>query len=135
MPKSIHLSRRERQIMDIVYELSEATAKEIMTRLPDPPSYSAVRAMLSKLETKGHLKHRESELKYVYSPTVDQKVASKSAVSRLLKTFFDGSVSQAMNALIDLSSDKISEQELDELESLIEQAKRKKGSKSHNSNT
>jgi len=132
MPKSMHLSRRERQIMDIVYELNEASAKEIMAKLPEPPSYSAVRAMISKLENKGHLKHRESELKYVYSPTVDQSAASKSAISRLLKTFFDGSASQAMNALIDLSGDKISKQELEELEILIEQAKQNKESKKNN---
>ena len=131
----MHLSRRERQIMDIVYELNEASAKEIMTKLPEPPSYSAVRAMLSKLETKGHLKHRESELKYVYSPTIDQRDARKSAILRLLKTFFDGSVSQAMNALIDLSSDEISEQELDELENLIEQAKLNKGSNNRDNNS
>ena len=132
MPKSMHLSRRERQIMDIVYELNEASAKEIMAKLPEPPSYSAVRAMISKLENKGHLKHRESELKYVYSPTVDQNAAGKSAISRLLKTFFDGSASQAMNALIDLSGDKISKQELEELEILIEQAKQNKESNKDN---
>jgi predicted transcriptional regulator len=120
--------------MDIVYELNEASAKEIMVKLPDPPSYSAVRAMLSKLENKGHLKHRESELKYVYSSTVDQSSARKSAISRLLKTFFDGSVSQAMNALIDLSGDKISQEELEELETLIEQAKQNKGSNIRNEN-
>jgi predicted transcriptional regulator len=134
MPKSIHLSRRERQIMDIVYELNEASAKEILAKLPDPPSYSAVRAMLSKLETKGHLKHRESELKYVYSPTVDQSAARDSALSRLLKTFFDGSASQAVNALIDLSSDEISEQELSELEAVIEQARKAKEKKAKKNN-
>jgi len=128
----MHLSRRERQIMDIVYELHEASAKEIMAKLPEPPSYSAVRAMISKLESKGHLKHRESELKYVYSPTIDQSTAGKSAISRLLKTFFDGSASQAMNALIDLSGDKISKQELEELEILIKQAKQNKESKNNN---
>ena len=123
MPSSIHLSRRERQIMDIVYEFKEVSAKQVMERLPDPPSYSAVRALLAKLENKGQLQHREQDLKYFYFPSHDHEDAQRSAASRLLKTFFDGSVSQAMSAMIDLSGENVSDQELAELEQLIKKAK------------
>ena len=129
MSKVLHLSRRERQIMDIVYELGEASAKDIQQRLPNAPSYSAVRAMLNKLEVKGHLRHRESELKYIYAPTVDHSAARQSAISRLLKTFFDGSASQAVSALIDHAEQDISDQELDELKKLVDQAKRNRGTR------
>lgn len=129
MPSVTHLSRRERQIMDIIYELREATAKQVLARLPDPPSYSAVRALLAKLENKGQLQHREQDLKYVYFPAHDHEDAQRSAVSRLLKTFFDGSVSQAMSAMIDLSEEKVSDQELAELQQLIEKAKNRKDNK------
>jgi predicted transcriptional regulator len=112
--------------MDIVYELREASAKQILDRLPDPPSYSAVRALLVKLETKGQLKHREQNLKYIYYPAHDHEDAQRSAVSRLLKTFFDGSVSQAMNAMIDLSGQEIPDQELQDLEQLIQEARNRK---------
>jgi len=129
MPSSLHLSRRERQIMDIVYELKEATAKQVRSRLPDPPSYSAVRALMAKLEAKGQLQHREQDLKYVFFPAHEHAEAQRSALSRLLKTFFDGSVSQAMNAMIDLGGDQVSDQELAELEDLIEKARHRKDDK------
>jgi len=132
MPSSIHLSRRERQIMDIVYELKEASAKQVLARLPDPPSYSTVRALLAKLEDKGQLQHREQDLKYIYFPAHNHEDAQRSAASRLLKTFFDGSVSQAMSAMIDLSEKKVSDQELAELEQLIEKAKNRKDGESNN---
>lgn len=112
--------------MDIIYELNEASAKEVLERLPNPPSYSAVRAMLNRLEVKGHLRHRESELKYIYSPIEDHSAARHTAISRLLKTFFDGSVSQAVNALITFSPQDISDTELDELKKLVDQAKSRK---------
>ena len=112
--------------MDIVYELREASAKQILDRLPDPPSYSAVRALLAKLEAKGQLQHREQNLKYIYFPAHDHGVAQRSAVTRLLKTFFDGSVSQAMNAMIDLSGHEVSDQELRDLEHLIQEARSRK---------
>jgi len=123
---SNHLSRRERQIMDILFQLSEASAKQVQEHLPEAPSYSAIRAMLAKLETKGFIAHRESNLKYIYFPTVDHKQASESAIQRLLKTFFDGSASQAMSALLDISKDNVSAQELDQLNALIEKAKKEK---------
>ncbi len=123
MANATHLSRRERQIMDIVYELKEASAKQVLARLPDPPGYSAVRAMLARLEAKGQLQHREQDLKYIYFPAHDHDDARRSAISRLVKTFFDGSVAQAMNAMIDVSGDGVSDRELEELERLIEKVR------------
>jgi predicted transcriptional regulator len=118
------LSRRERQIMDVLYQLGEATAAEVQERLPEPPSYSAVRAMLRILEDKGHIAHHEDGPRYVYAPTVARDTARRSAVSHLLKTFFDGSVEQAMAALLDGAERKLSRDEIDRLSHLIEQRKR-----------
>lgn len=123
MSKAINLSRRERQIMDIVYELAEATAQEVMERLPDPPSYSAVRAMLRKLEEKGHIMHKEVGARYVFYPVIDHEQASRNAISRLVKTFYDGSAAQAVNALLGMSFHDISREELEEIENMIAAAK------------
>ena len=123
MNKAINLSRRERQIMDIVYELDEVSAQQVLERLPDPPSYSAVRAMLRKLEDKGHIMHREEGAKYVYFPVIDHEQASRNAISRLVKTFYDGSAAQAVNALLGMSFSDISKDELAEIESFIASAK------------
>ena len=117
-----HLSRRERQIMDVVFRLGKATAAQIMDGIPDAPSYSAVRAMLRILEEKGHLEHEKVGTRYLYKPTISQKKAKKTALRHVLTTFFEGSVSQAMAALIDLSED-LSEDELDSLTQLIERAR------------
>lgn len=126
MPLSSQLSRRERQIMDIVYELGEASAKDMEAHLPNPPGYSAIRATMNKLETKGFLAHRERDLKYFYYPLIDHQEAKESALQRLLKTFFEGSASQAMSTLLDLSKDSVTEKELDELNKLLENAKKEK---------
>ncbi len=123
MSKAINLSRRERQIMDILYELGEATAQDVMQRLPDPPSYSAVRAMLRKLEDKGHIQHKEVGAKYVFYPVVNHEQASRNAISRLVKTFYDGSAAQAVNALLGMSFEDISKEELEQIESMIAAAK------------
>jgi predicted transcriptional regulator len=123
MSKAINLSRRERQIMDIVYELAEATAQEVMERLPDPPSYSAVRAMLRKLEDKGHIMHKELGARYVFYPVIDHEQASRNAISRLVKTFYDGSAAQAVNALLGMSFHDISREELEEIENMIASVK------------
>jgi predicted transcriptional regulator len=120
----IHLSRRERQIMDVIYQLGEATATEVMERLPDPPSYSAVRAMLRLLEEKGHLQHEQDGPRYVYKPTLAHEKAQRSALKHLVETFFEGSTEQAVAALLDLSKSKLSGDELDRLAELIEQAKK-----------
>lgn len=129
-----HLSRRERQIMDLIYELSEASAKDIEQRLADPPSYSAIRATLNKLERKGVLKHREQDLKYVYYPTIDAEEARESAMKRVLKTFFEGSASMAMSKLLDVSIEHVSESELAQLQELIEQARQDKAKKQNKNN-
>ncbi len=108
--------------MDAIYRLGKATAAQVMDEIPEPPSYSAVRAMLRILEEKGHLEHEKVGARYLYLPTVSQGKAKKSALNHVLATFFDGSVSNAMAALIDLSDD-IPQEELDRLSSLIENAK------------
>ena len=109
----VDLSRRERQIIDILYAQGRATATEVQAALPDPPSYSAVRAMLAKLEAKGAVKHKEKGLRYVYSPTTTLRTARKSALRRLVDVFFEGSKEQVVTALLD--DEKWSEDELDAL--------------------
>ena len=99
----VHLSRRERQIMDIVYELDQASVADVLERLPDPPSYSAVRAMLRLLEEKGHLTHEQQGARYVYRPTVSRERARRSALRHLVRTFFEGSTEGAVAALTDES--------------------------------
>src|SRR5512139_39054 len=92
------LSRRERQIMDIIYEMREASATQVLERLPSPPSYSAVRALLRVLEQKGHLTHRQDGPRYVFAPTLPRERARRSALRHLLKTFFDNSAGDAVAA-------------------------------------
>lgn len=121
------LSRRERQIMDILYELGDAPAEAVRSRLPDPPSYSAARAMLAKLEDKGYVSHYEEDLRYVYRPTVPREEARRSAVSRLVTTFFDGSVAQAVTGMLDGSADELPPEELDRLAAIIDTARRRQG--------
>ena len=129
MSKAIHLSRRERQIMDIIYELAEVTAQDVTDRLPEPPSYSAVRAMLRKLEEKGHIMHREDGAKYVYFPVVNHEQASRNAITRLVKTFYDGSAAQAVNALLGMSVNDISKEDLEAIERMVTAAKNKENKK------
>lgn len=118
------LSRRERQIMDILYQRGKASATEVREAMPDAPSYSAVRAMLRVLEEKGHVKHVEEGLKYVYVPVVAREKAKKSAVKHVLDTFFSGSPEQIVAALLDVSAEKLTREELDRMGDLIEKAKR-----------
>jgi|ERR1051325_7136978 predicted transcriptional regulator len=125
MKEQARLPRREREILDVLFEIgSEASAEEIRERLSDPPSYSAVRAMLAKLEAKGVVKHREKGLRYVYVPTIPRMAARRSALKQLVQVFFDGSAGQAMTAL--LREEKWSEDELDQLAKAIEQAKKER---------
>jgi len=126
MSKPGKLSRRERQIMDVIYRLQEASAKEIMDNMDDPPGYSSVRTLIRKLEEKGHVKHRESGLKYVYSPIIESKTASRTALSNIVRTFFGDSPAQAVNSLLDMSLDKISQEELQQLEKMIKDKKKSK---------
>lgn len=123
-PPHHELSRRERQIIDILYTRGRSTAAEVQATLPDPPSYSAVRAMLRILEDKGHIRHEQEGPRYVYLPTVARDSAKRSAMRHLLRTFFNGSAEQAISALLDDSSAKLSDTELDRLARLIEHARR-----------
>jgi len=119
-----NLSRRERQIMDIIYRKGQATAAEVMENLPDPPGYSAVRAMLKILEDKGHLRHKQQGPRYVFLPKVSREKAKRSAVKHLLQTFFDGSAASAVATLLDVSRSDLSNADLDRLNNLISQAKK-----------
>jgi len=118
------LSRRERQILDILYERGEATAADVQAALPEPPSYSAVRALLRILEEKGHVHHKQDGPRYVYLPTIARENAKRSALHHVLKTFFDGSAEQAISALLDEGSSKLSSAELDRLARLIDTARK-----------
>jgi BlaI family transcriptional regulator, penicillinase repressor len=121
-PPNDTLSRRERQIMDIIYARGQATAAEVTAALPDPPSYSAVRALLRILEQKGHLRHQEDGPRYVFLPTVPRERARKSALRNLVKTFFNGSPAQAAAALIDQAD--LSPEDFARLEAVIEKARK-----------
>ncbi|MBW3555291.1 MAG: BlaI/MecI/CopY family transcriptional regulator [Gemmatimonadetes bacterium] len=127
MPKSpyLDLSRRERQIMDVVYRLGRAGVAEVREGMPDPPSYSAVRAMVGKLETKGFLTHEEEGPRYVYMPTMPREEARETALQRMVRTFFDGSVAKAAAAMLDLDAAELTEADLDELAARIEDARKR----------
>jgi predicted transcriptional regulator len=118
------LSRRERQIMDIVFRRGSATIRDVLADLPDPPSYSAVRALVRILEEKGHLQHSEDGPTYVYSPTQRPERARASALAHVVHTFFGGSATDTVAALLDLEGRELSREELDELGALIEQARK-----------
>ena len=118
------LSRRERQIMDVLYRLGSATAADVQENIADAPSYSAIRALLRILVEKGHARHAYDGPRYVYSPVVSRPVAQKSALRQLVKTFFNGSTSNAVAALIDMSGKDLSDSELDRLAAIVEEAKR-----------
>lgn len=118
------LSRRERQILDILYKHGRATSAEVQDGLPDPPSYSAVRALLRILEEKGHVRHEQDGPRYVYRPTIARDNAQKSALRHMLQTFFDGSAEQAISALLDDDSTRLSRPELDRLAGLIDAARK-----------
>ena len=117
------LSRRERQIMDFLYQKGRATAAEVQANIPDPPGYSAVRAMLRVLEEKGHARHEQDGPRYVYVPRVARDRAKRSALRHVVRTFFDGSPEQVMAALLDDRSAKLSDEDLDRLARLIDRAR------------
>ncbi len=118
------LSRRERQIMDVIYARSRATVAEVRELLPDPPTYSAVRALLRILEEKGHLRHEQDGPRFVFLPTVPAEKARESALRHLLRTFFDGSAEGAVAALLDLEASELSPEEFERLAERIERARR-----------
>ena len=124
MKSDKNLSRRERQIMDVVYEMKEASASQILERLPSPPSYSAVRALLRVLEQKGHLVHRQDGPRYVYVPRLAKDKARRSALAHLRQTFFDGSTADVVAALLDISEDDLSEDDYRRLAELIDKARK-----------
>ncbi len=118
-----NLSRRERQIMDIIYELEEVSAAQVLEHLPNPPSYSAVRALLKVLEDKGHLVHKQDGPRYVYLPTLPRQEARHNALKHLLKTFFDNSTEEVVAALLDISEDQLSADDFKRISELIEKAR------------
>jgi BlaI family transcriptional regulator, penicillinase repressor len=130
MPKPLHpaLSRRERQIVDILYRRGRATAAEVMDDLPGSPSYSTVRTQLRVLEEKGHVRHEEEGLRYIYLPAVPRAAARKPALRHLVDTFFDGSAANVVSALLGGEGARLSDEELDRIAELVARA-RKGGSK------
>jgi predicted transcriptional regulator len=126
MAETLHstLSRRERQIMDILYRLGRATANEVMAELQGKPNYSTVRTQLRVLETKGHIRHEEHGLRYVYIPTAPRHSVRQSAVRHLIETFFEGSSENMLSTLLGSEASKLSDEDLDRLAQLIEKAKR-----------
>ncbi|HZR26524.1 MAG TPA: BlaI/MecI/CopY family transcriptional regulator [Vicinamibacterales bacterium] len=126
MAKSLHttLSRRERQIMDVLYRRGRATAGDVMAELPGEPSYSTVRTQLRVLEDKGHVVHAEEGLRYVYAPAVPRHAARKSALRHLVDTFFDGSAEKVVAAVLGNEAAKLSDEELDRIADLVKQARK-----------
>jgi predicted transcriptional regulator len=125
MPEALssQLSRRERQIMDVIYRHGKVTAAEVLADLPDPPSYSAVRAMLRLLEEKGHVRHEQDGPRYVYTPTIHRDKARRSALRHLVRTFFDGSTEDAVAALLQNDAG-MRDEELERLAQMIDAAKK-----------
>jgi predicted transcriptional regulator len=118
----LNLSRRERQIMEIIYQLGEATAADVHERMPDPPSYTTVRGLLRTLESKGHVAHGRDGARYVYRPRLARETAGRSVLQHVVRTFFQGSAAKAMAALVG-SSSRLSEADLDRLTRVIEDAR------------
>src|SRR5690349_10418517 len=123
-PSPATLTRREREIMDILYRRGRATAADVLEDMADPPTYSAVRALLRILEDEGHIKHIQDGPRYVYLPAVARNDARKSALSHVVTTFFDGSIEQVVATLVESSRSKLSNDELERLSQLIEKAKK-----------
>ncbi|MGE5322842.1 MAG: BlaI/MecI/CopY family transcriptional regulator [Actinomycetota bacterium] len=121
--KHLQLGRRERQIMDVIYRLGKASVSEVRAELPDPPTYSSVRAMLGFLEDKGYLRHEQEGLKYVYMPVQDTSQVRASALKHLVKTFFGGSPERAVAALLEMSDARLSSKEKQYLNELVKKAR------------
>ena len=114
------LSRRERQIMDIVYRLGQASAKDVQENLPDPPSYSAVRALLVTLENKGMVKHAKESRRYIYKPAITEKKARKSAIQNLVSTFFEGKPQNLVAALLDESDEHLTKDQINDIRKMVD---------------
>lgn len=120
----VSLSRREREIMDIVYRLGEASVSDVVRLLDGDPGYDSVRITLGILTKKGHLEHRREDRRYIYRPTVPHEKASRMAVLSLLKTFFGGSPKKAILAMLDMSSSRLTEKDVDEIAAWLEKEKK-----------
>lgn len=127
-PRDHELSRRERQIMDVLYRRDRASAAEVRESLPKAPSYSAVRAFLRILEEKGHVRHEDDGQRYIYFPVVPRERVRRRALRHVVETFFDGSAAQTVATLLDRSTARLSSQELDRIARLIEEARKEGGS-------
>ncbi len=127
------LTRRERQIMDVLFRLGQASVAEVQEDLPNPPGYSAVRTHLRILEEKGHVTHGQEGPRYVYRPALAKEKAKRTALHHLVDTFFNGSAEQAMAALLDDDSSRLSESELKRLSSLVEEARKREASEEDDS--
>ena len=119
-----NLSRRERQIMDIIYETNEATVAQVLELIPDPPSYSTIRALLRVMEEKGHVVHKQVGPRYIYSPTLSREKARQNALRHVMKTFFDNSTEAVVATLLDIAENELSEQEYKRLTGLIKKAQK-----------
>ncbi len=119
------LGHRERQIMDAIFRLREASVSDVLAEIPDPPSYSAIRKMINVLEEKGLLVHRREGTRYIYRPTTSKQSASRSAVKHLLSTFFSGTATDAVNTILDVSSANMSDEDFDRLREMIDNARHK----------
>ncbi len=127
VPAMENLSKRERQIMDIIYQREKATVSEVLETISDPPSYSAIRALMRILEEKGYLVHEKEGMKYIYKPAVAAQKAMTNAVQRLLNTFFNNSVEEAVSALIDIDKKSLKDDDYNKLLTMIQEAKNRKG--------
>lgn len=123
-PSEAMLSRRERQIMDVLYTLERATGQEVQKRLPGAPSYSTVRTILRVLERKGFVTHTEQDLRYIYQPALARENARRSALNRVVHTFFEGSAKQAIAAFLDPDAYRLTKSDLDELSAMIRKARK-----------
>jgi predicted transcriptional regulator len=117
-----NLSRRERQIMDIIYELDDASVAQVLERIPNPPSYSSIRALLRVLEEKGHLTHKQDGPRYIYSPTLPREEARQNALKHVMKTFFENSTEDVVAALLNISEEDLSEADYERLAELVKKA-------------
>lgn len=127
MPKKRNapeLARRERQIMDVIFQLGEATVGEVLERLPDPPSYSSVRTIIRKIESKGLLTHRQDGKRYVYRAKQSRETASRTALQKLMDVFFSGSAPDTVAAIMDVSAKTLDPEDLDRISKIIEQARK-----------
>ncbi|MDN5201047.1 BlaI/MecI/CopY family transcriptional regulator [Fulvivirgaceae bacterium BMA10] len=120
-----NLSKRERQIIDIIHKMSEASVMDVLDRLPDPPTYNSIRAIIMIMVKKGYLRHRKEGKKYLYQPVAKEETVKQGALGHLLTTFFDGSAPKAISSILNITSSKLSKEDFQELKQMIEDAEKK----------